>query len=220
MAGLLATDVKVLPETWASFIDECLRSRNGASAGLPKDSSELRDLLGHNGPAFAEAMAWLGILPSNLKELTAQKGLYSDLPSLPKQPTAPIDIFATLLAHKLRYLPNERDLVVLSHEVVAKAPKTGEESIYTSSLVAYGTPEASAMARTVGLPVALATRIVLDGKVKAKGVWGPGMDKEVWRGVLTGLERHGIGMKESVFVKGGKGGIVETSLAQSQGLIV
>ena len=42
MAGLLATDVKVLPETWASFIDECLRSRNGASAGLPKDSYELR----------------------------------------------------------------------------------------------------------------------------------------------------------------------------------
>ena len=123
MAGLLATDVKVLPETWASFIDECLRSRNGASTGLPKDSCELRDLLGHNGPAFAEAMAWLGILPSNLKELTAQKCLYSDLPSLPKQPTAPIDIFATLLAHKLRYLP--RGLASVPHPRSQTIPPAG-----------------------------------------------------------------------------------------------
>ncbi|KAK7696374.1 hypothetical protein QCA50_001028 [Cerrena zonata] len=117
-------------------------------------------------------MAWLGILPTALKGLSAHQSSQSDLPIIPKQPTAPIDLFATLLAHKLRYLPGERDLVALSHEVVAKSPKTGEESIYTSSLVAYGTPEASAMARTVGLPVALAARIVLDGKVKAKGVWG------------------------------------------------
>lgn len=220
VAGLLATDVKVLPETWSSFINESLRARNGASAGLPKDTSELRDLIGSNSSTFADAMAWLGILPTALKGLSTQQSLQSDLPPLPKQPTAPIDLFATLLAHKLRYLPGERDLVALSHEVVAKARKTGEESIYTSSMVAYGTPEASAMARTVGLPVALAARIVLDGKVKAKGVWGPGVDKEVWKGVLTGLERHGIGMKESVITRGSKGGFVETSLAQSHGIIL
>lgn len=121
-------------------------------------------------------MAWLGILPATLDGLSARPNSLGDLPPLPKQPTVPIDLFAILLARKLRYLPGERDLVVLSHEVVAKAPNTGKESIHTSSMVAYGTPEASAMARTVGLPIALATRIVLDGKVKVRGVWGPGVD--------------------------------------------
>ena len=63
--------------------------------------------------------------------------------ALPSTPSTPIDLFTTVLAHRLRYAPDERDLVVLQHEVVA-APRVvtpghtpgsaaGEE-VHTASL--------------------------------------------------------------------------------------
>ena len=54
------------------------------------------------------------------------------------------------------------------------------------------------MARTVGLPVAFATRAVLSGKVHTRGVAGPTADDGIWKGVLEGLERVGLGMREDV----------------------
>ncbi|KAI9442482.1 hypothetical protein H4582DRAFT_1928654 [Lactarius indigo] len=91
-----------------------------------------------------------------------------------------------------------RDLVLLHHEVVARDPSSGTERVYTSSLTAYGDARASAMARTVGLPVAFAALRVLDGSVRATGVCGPIADEAVWKGVLEGLESKGLGFRESV----------------------
>jgi alpha-aminoadipic semialdehyde synthase len=116
---------------------------------------------------------------------------------------APIDIFAYLLAHKLQYKPHERDMVILSHEIIAKAREPssygreqGHEEVYTSSLMTYGTPKASAMAQTVGLPVAIAALNVLDGKVDVRGVVGPS-EPCIYKPVLRGLEEAGLGMVES-----------------------
>ncbi|OBZ72980.1 Peroxisome biosynthesis protein PAS1 [Grifola frondosa] len=130
---------------------------------------------------------------------TVEDTSYSSLPPLPSRPTAPIDLFATLLAHKLRYEPSERDLVVLSHEIVtrpkvANAPLTSfttEEEVHTSSLITYGTASASAMSRCVGLPVAFAALQVLDGRVIARGVQGP-TDKNVYEHILDSLETVGL----------------------------
>jgi alpha-aminoadipic semialdehyde synthase len=117
-----------------------------------------------------------------------------------------------LLAFKLRYKPNERDMVILSHEVIAKGQAAGAlEEVYTSSLITYGTPSASAMARTVGLPVALAALNILDGKVTVRGVMGPS-DPSVYGPVLRGLEEVGLGMTESLRF----GKTMETQLAQDK----
>jgi alpha-aminoadipic semialdehyde synthase len=70
--------------------------------------------------------------------------------------------------------------------------------VHTSTLTAYGDARASAMARTVGLPVAFAAGRVLDGAVRATGVCGPTADEAVWRGVLEGLEGSGLGVRERV----------------------
>jgi len=113
-------------------------------------------------------------------------------------PTPPIDLFTIILARKLKYEPKERDIVILSHEIVAKSPSNPEaEEIHTSSLITYGTPTASAMARCVGLPVAFAALQVLDGEVSVRGVHGP-TDKAVYGSVLRGLEEVGLGMKENI----------------------
>ncbi|KIO22928.1 hypothetical protein M407DRAFT_215717 [Tulasnella calospora MUT 4182] len=137
-----------------------------------------------------------------------------DLPPLPSanSPVAPLDLLTTLLAHKLRYKPDERDMVILSHEIIS-VPKSSNTARavdpltiqggkkHTSTLVTYGIPSilgASAMARTVGLPLAIAALKVLDGKVASRGVKGPcDCGRPLWGGVLEGLEERGIAMKES-----------------------
>ncbi len=118
-------------------------------------------------------------------------------PPLPAKSMAPLDIFAILLAYKLQYAPHEHDMVVLSHEFVTKSVSEplAPEEVHTSSLVAYGDDKYSAMARTVGLPVALAALEVLDGKVAVRGVVGPG-DASIREPVLAGMESVGLGMEE------------------------
>jgi alpha-aminoadipic semialdehyde synthase len=139
------------------------------------------------------------------------------VPPLPREPYAPIDLLATLLAHKLRFQPAERDVVVLSHEISAQSKSAGnepanqsDEDVYTSSLVVYGTPGESAMSRCVGLPVAFAALQVLDGTDGPRGVQGP-TEPVLYNAVLDGLERVGLGMKESVRTESGTS--VERTLA-------
>ncbi len=127
-------------------------------------------------------------------------------PPLPAKPMAPLDIFAVLLAYKLQYAPHEHDMVVLSHEFITKSVSEplAPEEVHTSSLVAYGDDKYSAMARTVGLPVALAALEVLDGKVPVRGVVGPG-DASIREPVLAGMESVGLGMEGDLWCFGDGG---------------
>lgn len=139
-----------------------------------------------------ESLDWLGILPNS--------PLSAGMPAVPANST-PITVFATLLTHRLKYSPGQRDMVLLSHEVVAAPKETNEvneEETHTSTLVVYGTPRASAMARTVGMPVAFAALETLDGRVGSKGVCGPSQDANVWRSVLREMKNAGVGMREDV----------------------
>ncbi|THU85427.1 hypothetical protein K435DRAFT_970737 [Dendrothele bispora CBS 962.96] len=148
------------------------------------------------GDTNAQALSWL------FNESTSTGG--AGLPPLPKEPMTPLDMFTLLLAHKLKYAPHERDMVVMSHEVIARdknsgAETTDAEEIHTSSLIAFGNERYSAMARTVGMPVAIAALAVADGKVDSelRGVTGPG--HESVRGpVLNGLVQVGLGMEENI----------------------
>lgn len=166
--------------SWESFISESQRLRYITHPEAPTTSLSRMD------ERSRSALDWLFGTP----------GL---LPALPTEPMAPLDIFTSVLATKLRYEPGERDMVVLVHEVITKSngsPSLPEE-VHTSSLIAYGDGRYSAMARTVGLPVAIAALRVLDGKVDMRGVYGPG-DASVREPVLKGLEEEGLGMTESI----------------------
>lgn len=197
--GLLnaAPSSHVLPRSWSEFARLALGKRLGEN--IPAEPRSVVSALSHVVPDLQhreralEALQWFGLIPSSGGAPTT-----NDMPSLPAQPVAPIDLLTVLLAHKLRYAPGERDLVVLSHEIVAQpASSSGETEVYTSSLVSYGTASASAMSRCVGLPVAFATLAVLDGKVVGRGVQGP-TEETLYRAVLDGLKGVGIEMQESV----------------------
>jgi saccharopine dehydrogenase (NADP+, L-glutamate forming)/spermidine synthase len=102
-------------------------------------------------------------------------GLFADEPipwdDLPTR--SPLDALAALMLAKMPLEPGERDLCVMQHEVVGEYPSGTSESV-TSTLVAFGEPGGdSAISRTVGLPAAIATTMVLDGRITERGVLLP-----------------------------------------------
>jgi len=76
-----------------------------------------------------------------------------------------------LLKNKLPLTPDVRDMVVLVHELEADYPDSARESeLWTSSLVVEGEAGGhTAMSRTVGLPVALAARLLLRDELPLTG---------------------------------------------------
>ena len=200
--GLLESSKTIMLDHWSSLIRLSLEQKLGLS--IPKDDlpslkSALASVLPTNRvQTLIEALDWLHLIPAAYGSSSPSSP--PTTPPMPRQtaPITPVDAFALYLAHVLRYEPHERDLVLLHHEVVARDPRSGAEQVHTSTLTAYGDARASAMARTVGLPVAFAAQHVLDGAVRATGVCGPTADEAVWKGVLEGLESRGLGIREKV----------------------
>lgn len=192
--GMLGTEPSIRLRDWSDLARMSMEKRIGEQIGNDRRSfsSALSTVMtDERAQSALDALDWLGVAPGNTP---------SALPSMPRKPQAPIDLFTSVLAHKLKYNPGERDMVVLSHEVVAQpslSPVGGAAEVYTSQLVAYGDSEASAMARCVGLPVAFAVLEVLRGGIHVRGVHGP-TDKTLYDAVLGGLQGAGLEMKESV----------------------
>ena len=205
--GLLEPSKPIALDHWSSLTRLALEQKFGLSLpanDLPSLKSALTTVLPASRLApLLEALTWLHLIPSaSTSTPTSSSSHTQDSRRLsappPSQPLPPADALALHLAHALRYAPDERDLVLLHHEIVARDRHTGTEQVHTSTLTAYGDARASAMARTVGLPVAFAANRVLDGAVRATGVCGPTADEAVWKGVLEGLESRGLGVKESI----------------------
>ncbi|KAI0268740.1 Saccharopine dehydrogenase-domain-containing protein [Gloeopeniophorella convolvens] len=194
--GLLDDTTPIALDHWTSFTRLALAQK--LRTPIPSDAASLKSALASllpssRIPPLLAALEWLHLVP------TAAAPAFGALPPVPKHPLAPVDALAQHLAHALRYAPHERDLVLLHHEVVAR-DHAGAEEVHTSTLMALGDARASAMARTVGLPVGFAALRVLEGGVgvRAAGVCGPTALEGVWRGVLEGLESRGLGVKEAV----------------------
>lgn len=112
-----------------------------------------------------------------------------------KLPNAtPALILEHLLRDKWKLKPNDKDMVLMHHEI--EYEKKGEKRIRISSMSKKGVnAEDTAMAQTVGLPMAIFVKLVVEGKIKSRGVQIPVM-KEVYEPVLSELEQHGIVFKE------------------------
>lgn len=110
----------------------------------------------------------------------------------------PADVLQYALEHTWSLTANDKDMVVMVHQIkytdkTKKAKKTLE-----SSLVCIGTDsEHTAMAKTVGLPIAIITRMILNGEVKKRGVLMP-VHREIYTPILAELEQYGIIFKETV----------------------
>jgi saccharopine dehydrogenase-like NADP-dependent oxidoreductase len=120
-------------------------------------------------------------------------GLLSDRP-VPEGVTCSLDLVTELLQSTLRYSPGERDMVILEHHLIIT--RNGHLRKITKRLLLFGNAgDDSAMARTVSLPAAIATRLILDGKVSLSGVHIPAAS-ELAEPILHGLAERGIRLEE------------------------
>ncbi|HEX32307.1 MAG TPA: saccharopine dehydrogenase, partial [Candidatus Acetothermia bacterium] len=155
-------------------------------------------LIGSSGDLKADVAAHLQIdagsfVISNLEWL----GLFSDDP-IPAGAKSPLDVLAGRMLEKMQYAPGERDMLIMQHEFVAKYPDRTEKT--TSTMIDYGIPNGdTSMSRTVGLPAAIATRLILEGKIALTGVQVPVMP-EIYEPVLAELESMGIKFTEKTEV--------------------
>lgn len=116
-------------------------------------------------------------------------GLFSDeyLPVLEGSPAA---ILQGILEEKWQLDKRDKDMVVMQH-IFEVETREGMKQI-TSSLACFGENEThTAMAKTVGLPLAIAADLLLDGKIEVRGLFIP-VKKEIYAPILESLESEGI----------------------------
>jgi saccharopine dehydrogenase (NADP+, L-glutamate forming) len=125
-------------------------------------------------------------------------GMFDEIP-LADWIEAPLDALAEAMLEKMPYAPGERDMIAMHHDVIAVFPDgTREHTIM--DLVDFGIPRGdSSMARTVSLPLAIAVRMLLEGRIVERGVWAP-VTKGMYEPILNELETMDIVCKETTTV--------------------
>jgi saccharopine dehydrogenase-like NADP-dependent oxidoreductase len=112
-----------------------------------------------------------------------------------------LDILSQRLQEKLFYREGEKDMLILRHRFSVEN-KDQSRDLITSTLIDFGIPFGdSSMARTVSLPMAIATRLIAEDKIKLKGVQTP-VHREIYEPVLSELETLNIKMAEKRIPQG------------------
>ncbi|KAJ0175669.1 hypothetical protein K1T71_008828 [Dendrolimus kikuchii] len=120
-------------------------------------------------------------------------GFLADEP-LEKKGT-PLDTMSHYLTERLRLEKDETDFVVLRHEL-GVTWSDGKRERKEVTMTVRGDPGShTAMARTVGLPTAIAAKMVLDGEIQDRGVVLP-FSPVVYKSLLSRLRAHGIAARE------------------------
>ena len=108
----------------------------------------------------------------------------------------PAQIFQKICEEKWTLGAEDKDLIVMQHQF--EYLQEGEQKKLNSSLLVFGDdPRYTAMAKTVGLPVAIATKLILSGEINSVGVKIP-TTKDIYIPVLNELSENGINFVEEL----------------------
>lgn len=111
----------------------------------------------------------------------------------------PALILEHLLLEKWQLSPGDKDMILMQHEF--EYEHKGEDRMLKSTLIMKGEDDQNtAMASLVGLPIGIFVKLVMDGKIRSKGVNIPVM-REVYEPVLEELKSFGVQFKEYEEVK-------------------
>lgn len=107
----------------------------------------------------------------------------------------PAQILEKILADQWTLAPQDKDMIVMYHKFGYEL--NGQQHQIDSKMVCLGDDQLyTAMAKTVGLPVAMAALLILNGKITTPGVQLP-IRKEVYEPILEELEDYGIHFVET-----------------------
>lgn len=174
--GLLQEEKRKWPvDTFLEFSQEFLKEEKISEATIKK--------WGHEAILRAQkALEWLGF--------------YKEEP-LPSSTFSPQDLLAYLMMAKMQYSPQERDMIILQHKFEIEN-ESHNKQVVTSTLIEFGQPGGdSAMSRLVGLPAAIATRLILEEKINLSGVHIPA-HPQVYQPILNQLSKLGINFEIQV----------------------
>lgn len=149
----------------------------------PTDSVELK--LRHNLKIDQDDIMWEKLLELDLFNPNKKLGIKNATPAQALQ---------KILEAKWTLAEEDKDMIVMYHKFGYEL--NGERKQIDSTMVHIGKDQTNtAMAKTVGFPLAIASLAILNGKISTPGVQIP-ISKEVYQPILKELELHGIAFKE------------------------
>lgn len=109
------------------------------------------------------------------------------------------DALVHLLRNKLVLPPDARDMVVIQHDLTVCYPQEDDrrERIIATFKHFGDAGGMTAMAKTVGLPAALAAKLILTGELPLTGSHLPTHER-IYSSILRELEREGLGFEQRV----------------------
>ncbi|HTB05640.1 MAG TPA: saccharopine dehydrogenase C-terminal domain-containing protein [Bacteroidia bacterium] len=149
---------------------------------------------GDNKQRLAE---YVGIpAKSKIMDMLEWLGIFENTPIKLKDAT-PAQILQALLEEKWKLKEGDIDMIVMQHqfEYMLKGKK---QSILSSLVVKGDDAIHTAMAKTVGLPIGILTKLILNGQITNKGVCIP-IVKEIYNPLLQELEGLGVHFREKTY---------------------
>jgi saccharopine dehydrogenase-like NADP-dependent oxidoreductase len=128
-------------------------------------------------------LEWLGLFDSQKK---------IGIPSL-----TPAQCLQHILEQKWQLDPGDKDMIVMEHQFDYQHINS-HRKLYSTMVVIGEDQVHTAMSITVGLPVAISAKLILQGKISLKGVQIPVL-KEVYDPVMSELAEYGIRFEERDF---------------------
>jgi saccharopine dehydrogenase (NADP+, L-glutamate forming) len=113
---------------------------------------------------------------------------------IPFDSASPAKILQDLLERKWKLQHNDKDMIVMQH-IFEVEQNNSSKTIYSSLKVIGENSVNTAMSKTVGLPLAIAVKLFLEGKIMERGVVVP-VSKEYYTPILQELESFGIKFEE------------------------
>ncbi len=103
-----------------------------------------------------------------------------------------LDVLLHRMLEKMVYAPGEKDMIILHIEIIAEF-EGGIKEKRIATMNVKGDPDGeSAMSRAVALPTAISSRLIVDGKINAKGLRMPPNLPELYKPALEELKEYGF----------------------------
>ncbi len=187
-----------LPDT-ATFVRTTLRHVDffkGWNAVVHAGLTNETETIDVTGLTFAKwSSAILPFVNKENKKMLEYLGLFDDIP-VPAKAKKSADILQFLVETKLKMEPSDIDMIVMLHEFEYELD--GKIKNLKSCLVVKGEDSLrTAMAKTVGLPLGIAAKLILNETIKFKGLHIP-TSKEIYEPALEELEKYAIKFTETV----------------------
>ncbi|WP_010518096.1 saccharopine dehydrogenase family protein [Croceivirga radicis] len=149
----------------------------------PTDSVELK--LRHYLKIDQDDIMWEKLMELNL---------FDDKKTIPLKNASPAQVLQYILEQSWTLQNGEKDMIVMYHKFGYELD--GQKYQIDANMVVKGENQTyTAMAKTVGLPVAIAALKIIKGEINTPGVQIP-ITKEVYKPILEELKNHGIVFKE------------------------